>query len=381
MEFEIEADIVNLPNSTDSLDTTEIPVINAESETYSDFFRNYLLQNTPCIIKNISLNWSATKNWLKNGEPNIDYLQEKYGNTKVMIYDCSDRYFNSQKCKESNLHEYLDIWRSSSETLYYLKDWHLKLQHRQDEFYQVPIFFSSDWLNEYFTNCLDDDYRFVYMGLKGTWTPLHADVFNSYSWSVNICGQKRWIFFPPGEEQFLKDKSNNLPYDIEGVSHSRKCFEVIQNAGEAIFVPSGWYHQVWNLRDTISINHNWVNGCNIETMWQALKNNYANVRSEIADCNDMEGFEEHCQIMLKALFGINYDQFYDFLRYIATSRLEMMHDRSKRRLYHDHIIGTNHVLFDLSRVYSVLKEFLNCDINKIKFKDGQCLLDHILKML
>lgn len=30
-------------------------------------------------------------------------------------------------------------------------------------------------------------------------TPFHADVFRSFSWSANICGRKKWIFYPPGE--------------------------------------------------------------------------------------------------------------------------------------------------------------------------------------
>lgn len=34
----------------------------------------------------------------------------------------------------------------------------------------------------------------------------------------------------------------------ENANHkSLISFEVIQEAGQIIFVPSGWYHQVWNL--------------------------------------------------------------------------------------------------------------------------------------
>ena len=67
--------------------------------------------------------------------------------------------------------------------------------------YGTCSFFRSDWMNEFWDvrDDIDDDYRFVYMGPKGTWTPFHADVFRSFSWSANICGRKRWIFFPPGE--------------------------------------------------------------------------------------------------------------------------------------------------------------------------------------
>lgn len=39
----------------------------------------------------------------------------------------------------------------------------------------------------------------MYIGPAGSWTPLHHDVFRSYSWSVNITGRKQWIFFHPDE--------------------------------------------------------------------------------------------------------------------------------------------------------------------------------------
>lgn len=90
-------------------------------------------------------------------------------------------------------------------------------------------------------------------------TPLHADVFTSYSWSANIVGRKKWLFFPPHEEYYLRDLYGQLAYDVISEelndrtkykmydSKKLKCFDVIQEAGEIIFVPSGWHHQVWNL--------------------------------------------------------------------------------------------------------------------------------------
>lgn len=68
--------------------------------------------------------------------------------------------------------------------------------------YQTPTALCSDWMNEFWDvwegKGQTDDYRFVYMGPTGSWTPFHADVLHSYSWSANICGRKKWIFFPPG---------------------------------------------------------------------------------------------------------------------------------------------------------------------------------------
>lgn len=37
--------------------------------------------------------------------------------------------------------------------------------------YRTPIYFRSDWLNEYWDSQRDspDDYRFVYIGPNGSW--------------------------------------------------------------------------------------------------------------------------------------------------------------------------------------------------------------------
>ena len=45
-----------------------------------------------------------------------------------------------------------------------------------------------------------------YEYLQGTWTPLHADVLRSYSWSTNITGRKHWKLLPPEYTHLLYDR-------------------------------------------------------------------------------------------------------------------------------------------------------------------------------
>jgi dTDP-4-dehydrorhamnose 3,5-epimerase-like enzyme len=90
-----------------------------------------------------------------------------------------------------------------------------------------------------------------------------------------------------GQEPKLKDRFGRFvvpDVTAEGVDkdkyphfHEAKPVYVIQETGDAIFVPSGWYHQVKNLEDTISINHNWFNGYNVRELWGFFKREYAAV--------------------------------------------------------------------------------------------------------
>lgn len=168
MDFEINN--FNCDTSTkDICNIDSVPVLSKDVH-YCDFFTNYMHPNIPCVIKDVIANWEAKDKWLiDNNTINIEYLKNKYGICDVTIYKCDEKYFNSQKTETSKFATFIDQWNHENCKFNYLKDWHLKNTFKNDEFYQVPIYFASDWLNEYLTEKEEDDYRFVYIGRAGTW--------------------------------------------------------------------------------------------------------------------------------------------------------------------------------------------------------------------
>jgi hypothetical protein len=136
----------------------------------------------------------------------------------------------------------------------YIKDWHFVLDFPDYHGYECPSFFRDDWLNAFHDHqrqCKDlemadplartaaqltvsesaaafagagaddmdtddnpgqagrqgyDGYRFVYMGPRGSSTAVHADVFRSFSWSINLAGRKKWRFLAPEHSSLLLDK-------------------------------------------------------------------------------------------------------------------------------------------------------------------------------
>lgn len=62
------------------------------------------------------------------------------------------------------------------------------------------------------------------------------------------------------------------------------AIECIQGPQETLFVPCGWHHSVENLEDTLSINHNWINGFSIHWTWALLQQKCETAASFIEDC-------------------------------------------------------------------------------------------------
>ena len=153
-------------------------------------------------------------------------------------------------------------------------------------------------------------------------------MYRSFSWSANVCGRKLWYLFPPGRENILRDPHGQLPFDLRTVSEERltqaECHQLIQETGEVVFVPSCWHHQVWNLEETVSINHNWLNAASVNKTWRHLEQLLGDVQKEIADCRDMDGWDHQCQLILKAEAGMDYENFVKMLLFIGEKRLKLL---------------------------------------------------------
>lgn len=161
-------------------DRLSIPKIDSSALTYDEFFQKYMLVNQPVLITNISGEWECAKKWLKDQTSvDFEYLKSYLADRQVPVANCSKQHFNSHEKSEISLHKYLDWWKEFvvsnhnpeiAGELLYLKDWHLQKEMEDDcTFYTVPEYFQSDWLNEYLVAKKKDDYRFVYMGPKGSW--------------------------------------------------------------------------------------------------------------------------------------------------------------------------------------------------------------------
>ncbi|KAL4436679.1 hypothetical protein ABPG75_003818 [Micractinium tetrahymenae] len=263
--------------------------------------------------------------------------------------------------------------------LWYCKDWHLASECPQYQAYTCPAVFADDWLNEWYDadhskgqqqagsqaeqhqyeqqeqvaqqrqqgqqqqgqqqqTVTTADYRFVYLGPQGTSTPLHSDVLRSHSWSANVAGRKRWCLLPPRHSHLLLDRrGRDTAWDFDAADPEgqypglpkaqQHVLTVVQQPGEALFVPAGWFHTVENLDDCISINHNWVNGHSLHWTWALLRRERAAAEQGIDDCRQLcspAEFEGLVQRNLGANAGLDYAGLGAMLRCTAGVSLHQL---------------------------------------------------------
>ncbi|WVQ95261.1 hypothetical protein IAU59_002356 [Kwoniella sp. CBS 9459] len=283
--------------------------------SYEDFLHNHLIPNTAFLLSSAATSsWAAIRDFRSTStsssthQPNLTALR-RYAHHVVPVANTLTPQFSEFERSERPLGDVLDLWDggdSAGDGLY-VKDWHLMAEIEREgrgveEVYAVPECLRDDWLNPPYipgprrTQSSDSstipsastsDFRFTYLGPPLTYTPLHRDVYGSYSWSANIVGRKVWWLFPPDRLDAVKDRHGELVFDVRELEREGGGVKILQGEGEIIFVPSGWHHQVVNLNFCISINHNFFASPTLPRIYDTLVQSQDRVEESIADVKDM----------------------------------------------------------------------------------------------
>ncbi|XP_071511347.1 uncharacterized protein [Diadema antillarum] len=110
---------------------------------------------------------------------------------------------------------------------------------------------------------------------------LHIDPYNWTGTNAVIWGKKRWKLYPPGQDDLLYATSNpnsGFPlnchkygspldaFDPDLIKYPKfeqaRALQVQQNPGELLIIPSGWFHQAFNVRETFAISSQVMNSAN-----------------------------------------------------------------------------------------------------------------------
>ena len=231
----------------------------------------------------------------------------------------------------------------------YLKDWHLmqfmesKEKEKEEEeatlpgiaierkdqspLYFVPSIFERDILNPFLRKYFGGDFRFVYWGPASSSTALHSDVLNTFSWSFNVVGKKEWNFywspsFNTSRGEGIREVFN---HDAQEADEDTLLLSFIQHEGEAVFVPSGWQHDVCNIEETLSVNHNWFTPASTDKVWECIMTEAKSVEDECNQWGIPSDDWDAREAMLRGCIGLNVSMYFFALLVSLVQEISLLH--------------------------------------------------------
>ncbi len=242
----------------------EIPSITAPQ--FSGFIKDYYSQHRPVILKEGIEHWPALHKW------SPQYFASKFGHhsVEVQMNRNLDEQFErhspllKQKMKMSEFVSKVMAVDASND--FYMTANNATNSHQMLQELFLDI---GDFAEGYCDSALKDERSFLWFGPKGTFTPLHHDLTNNML--VQIYGRKKVTLIPAlqvphlyNDHWVFSELSNAKKIDFEKYPLARSItpVECILNAGEALFIPIGWWHSVESLDVSISISFTHFNAPN-----------------------------------------------------------------------------------------------------------------------
>lgn len=276
--------------------TTNIPPQNLIPRfpdlTHEEFSAEWT--DTPFILTSPVKEWPVYKNWTPKT------LLSKYANVKFRA-----------EAVDWPLKTYMDYMNNSNEEspLYlfdrsFVEKMDISVgKDAKDAAYWPPTCFGED-----FFSVLGDqrpDCRWMIMGPERSGSTFHKDPNATSAWNAVLTGTKYWLLFPshptlpppPGviispDQSEITSPLSIAEYLLSFHSIARRtpgCREAICHAGEVLHVPSGWFHLVLNLSESLALTQNFVPRQRLADVLEFLRDQKSQVSGFADDVTDVFG--------------------------------------------------------------------------------------------
>jgi len=204
------------------------------------FVKNYFKPQKPVLIKGLAKQWPAYDKW------NLDYIREQAGEQEVGLYDnkpADPNKATDEPVKFMKMRDYIDL---------------IKLQPSD---LRIFFYIITDKLPELLKNFTYPDLGFKYFkriptlffGGSEARVLMHYDIDLGDLLHFQFEGKKRVLLFPPDQSAFLYKVPLSV-HTIYNIDYEHpddeqfpalkyaKGYEIFMEHGDALFMPSGYWH-------------------------------------------------------------------------------------------------------------------------------------------
>jgi hypothetical protein len=232
-----------------------------EPPAFQKFVERFIAVNRPVILTGCMEGWKPYTTW------SFDYFRRHHQDSIVGIQDGRDSdpfYEQNQKLhrKEVRFGDFLDrLERTESSNDFYMTAGNMGT-HRAA---LSQLFDDAENINirdEYFEFPAEGS---LWIGPKGTVTPLHFDMINNFF--CQISGSKRvrlvpswsmpWVY---NDYHVYSDVDAASPdFDQHPLFSNVTMYDFVVYPGEVLFIPMGWWHHLESLEPTVSLTRKRLN--------------------------------------------------------------------------------------------------------------------------
>ncbi|WPK27684.1 hypothetical protein PUMCH_005081 [Australozyma saopauloensis] len=176
------------------------------------------------------------------------------------------------------------LQNNKDESPLYLFDCNSEAMKTLRKEYTAANIFKRD-LFTLFEDCRPD-HAWLIIGSQRSGSTFHKDPNNTSAWNTALSGRKLWVMFPPDvippgvstdeEESEVTSPVGLAEWVLSGFYNDSVKLQDSQIGitfpGECMYVPSGWWHAVINLDDSVALTQNFVPEVKLGSVLHFFKN-------------------------------------------------------------------------------------------------------------
>ncbi|KAI8055617.1 hypothetical protein BDF22DRAFT_653375 [Syncephalis plumigaleata] len=261
-------------------DDLKLDLLSTSTLSNAQFQREYNATCTPVLIDGLATKWPAYR-----GAWSIDELVKKWGDVtfRVSLEQSGPRPDRISRFHLS-IHDYVHYCRHQRDAspIYIFDAAFGERTPAMLSDYEIPMYFKQDYL-AVLNEPHRPPYRWFVMGPARSGASWHVDPSGTSAWNTLVSGRKRWALYPnhvipPGVKVIDTHRSiSQSPTSLAWyqdvyptLAPEQRPLECIQEPGQTIFVPGGWWHMVLNLNETIAVTQNFADDHNLEAVCEEL---------------------------------------------------------------------------------------------------------------